>query len=80
MIIRTVAVLPLTKNRVNLDRRVWSGRRLRRRAASFLRELGLAFPIRVAFDGNNLGVMGESIDQGDRAGRIGKDRVSFLER
>ena len=32
-----------------------------------------------ALDRNDLGVMGEAVDQGDRTGRVGKDRVPLFE-
>ena len=42
-------------------------------------ELGLPATIAVAFDRNDLGVVREAVDEGDRAGRIGKDGVPLLE-
>ncbi len=42
-------------------------------------ELGLAAAIAVAFDPNDLGMVREAVDQGDGAGRVGKDRVPRLE-
>ena len=46
----------------------------------FLAEFGLSFPVAVAFNHDNLGVVGEAIDQRDRAGGVGKDGVPVLER
>ena len=38
-----------------------------------LTELGLASAIAVAFNHDDLGVVGQAVDQGDHAGGIGKD-------
>jgi hypothetical protein len=45
-----------------------------------LRLLGLALPIRLTFNGDDLGVVRQSVNERDRAGRIWKDRVPLLER
>ena len=45
----------------------------------FLCHLGLALAIALALDRDDLGVVGEAVDEGDRAGRVGEDRVPLLE-
>ena len=52
---------------------------LRRGAARLLSEFRLAQPIALAFQGNNLGMMGEPINERHGTGRIGKHRVPLLE-
>ena len=42
--------------------------------------LRLAQPVRLAFDGDDFGVVGEPIDQGDHARGIGKHLGPFAER
>jgi len=49
------------------------------RPSGFLRALGVAEPVAVPFNGDNLGVVREAIDQRDGAGGVGKDRVPLLE-
>jgi len=58
-----------------------AGRRPRLRCASpfLLCEVGLTLAITFPFDRNDLGVVGEAIDERDGTGRVGKDRVPLLE-
>ena len=76
-------MLPLTKERVNLNRgRRWG---LAARGGSFetrrdlCESLRAAAAIAVPVDRHNLGVVREAIDEGDAAGRIGKDGVPLLD-
>ncbi len=52
---------------------------LGRRASRFLREFGFAFSIRLAVDGQDLGVMSKAVDQRDGTRRIREDRAPFHE-
>jgi hypothetical protein len=46
---------------------------------ALVRLLGLALPIPLAFNSNDLGVVRQSVNERDRAGRVRKDRVPLLE-
>ena len=48
-------------------------------AALLLTQFGLASAKAVAFERQNLGMVGEAIDEGDGARRIGEDGVPLLE-
>ena len=58
---------------------IWTGSLGFLRPSGFLRALGITEPVAVAFDRDDLGVVGEPIDQRDGAGGVGKDRVPLLE-
>ena len=47
--------------------------------ALLLGEIGLALAIAFPFNRNDLGVVCQTVDQGDRTGRVRKDRVPLLE-
>ena len=49
------------------------------RPALFLLRVCLAAAVALAFDGEDLGVMGQAVDEGDGTAGVGKDAVPMLE-